>query len=207
MNYQLRPLLKINDLLILRAFTLFELLITIALIAILTCLTLPAWHLLKEREARHGVRSLLLGSLEQARSAALQQKANTWILFCHAQKPTPDEFRILQETEQGEVKPLTTWIHLPSSVTFLPTSQTVMSEAPPPTVVQAARNTSSIENENKNEILGSLQYNSQGVIIIPAIEGNELTLNFSTQLKNTSGHQVPPSLDSIHISRWTGRAL
>ena len=197
---------KINPKFSEKGFTLLELLVTLTLITCIALLTLPAWHLLQEREARHGSMALLLGSLEQARTAAVQEHGDTWGIFRHHKTSTHDSFRLLQQTEEGSIKPLTPWVNLPEHITFLLTPKTIMSESPPSMLIQALHNLSPEEIFKETDRLGSLQYNTQGVIISPPQGGNELILNFSTSLHDTSGSQKKASFDTIIFSRLTGRA-
>ena len=109
------------------AFTLLEMLVVIAIIAVLTALTLPALRGLVGVNGVRGGVSTVLGTLDQARAAAIENGTDVYVGFPPATFNDANDpgttfssmiiFRGAKfDEENGTFSPLTRWLHLPPNV-------------------------------------------------------------------------------------------
>jgi len=111
------------------AFTLVEMLVVVAVIAILTALTLPALQGLVGASGVRGGVSLVMTTMDQARTAAIKEGTDVYVGFPpleagDAAFSSLIVFRSLLPDETGypSYKPLSRWMRMPSGV-FLDSSQ------------------------------------------------------------------------------------
>ena len=106
------------------AFTLVELLVTVAIIAILSSLLAPAVRGLTGVAGPRGGMNTLAAALEQARLSAMESGVASYVGFPFG---FSDEelayssmivFREPRDDEEGDLVPITRWLRLPSGVYF-----------------------------------------------------------------------------------------
>ncbi len=180
------------------AFTLLEILITLALLVFLAALFFPSSKGLGRATTLSGTDTLLLTSFEQARLAAIQEHAETWVIFQHREPSASDRFCTLQETEDKTMKLLMPWTSLPPGVSFEGDSKsipiTALSEK-----IRTFLMTLSQGSLQGDETLGGLHYNTQGAIVSSATGTQNLHLDLVTTTKQVIH-------DRISFSPLTGRA-
>jgi len=116
-----------------RAFSLVELLVVVSIMAILAALSLPSIQNITGSTGRRGAVNVLLSTFEQARAAALESGANTYVGF--ADQNFPDEtlryraFLVFRDRTEDDVPaagdpdatlyvPLTKWEALPRKISI-----------------------------------------------------------------------------------------
>lgn len=120
------------------AFTLIELLIVAALIALMAALVAPSLQGLFGVAGRRGGASLLAGALEQARLAAIENGVKAYVAFPMESSPSGianneasvNSFIVFRDARQDELAvdparifvPLSRWIRLPKGVFLSPES-------------------------------------------------------------------------------------
>lgn len=175
-----------------RAFTLLEMMIVIALLGILAIVLLPSWKGLSRATSLRGTTTLLLSSFEEARLNAIQHHTETWVLFQHT--ADYDRYCTLQRGEDEKMQLLTSWIRLPTGITFDTTSESIMT-VPPSLKMMEMLSERPLQGEG---MLGLLSYNGQGGILFP---DTHLLLALTTQ------SQKIILRSEIIFSPTTGRAL
>jgi type II secretory pathway pseudopilin PulG len=173
-----------------------ELLVTMAVIAALASLALPAWGVLSRSGAQRKATAVVMESLERARTEAITTKQEVWVLFRHhPRSDQPDSLRLLGKKD-GSTSPLPLgpWIKLPPSITFRTGAGTLMDERPPADILQAGFQ----ENAKAGDcVLGGLMFRRAGGIGIPVQGGNTLSIILG----------APKGGDStITLARAAGRA-
>ena len=174
--------------------TLTELLVSITVIAALASLTVPAWTTLTRSRARQVASSMVMESLELARSTALTTKKETWVVFRHPGEGQRDAFRIVSSGDES-LSPLGAWKQLPAGIFFRDGEGTLMDEPPSSEILSSALNDSAAP---AGQTFGSVMFQRSGRIGRPLRGGNQLTLSFHS----LSG----PAPQPILLSRATGRS-
>ena len=176
------------------AFSLLEILVTVTLIVALVLLMVPCWGMITRSRSKQAATNLVMGSMEQARHAAIAQKFDLWVVFQHRQPPALDSFRLV--SRQGSIIiPVNAWQNLPAGVSFHPGSGSLMQDPPPANVLS-----SSLDGLNVPEgtSFGSLMFLGSGRVGIPLPGGAPLVLKL-----DSLSSSIPAE---ILISRATGRA-
>lgn len=176
-----------------RGLTLTELLVTIAVIAALASLAVPAWSTLTGSHARKVGPSMVMESMERARSEAITTRRPVWVLFRHSPGNPGDALRIVAKGESSII-PLGPWIKLPQGITFHSGAGTLLDEKPAEDVLSAANN-----GATSGTTVGSVMFRPTGSVGYPLRGGNQLTLG----LDSASG----TSCGLITLSRATGRPV
>ena len=107
------------------AFTLIEMMIVMAIVAILLLATVPALRSLTQAGGRKGAVSNLMNTMEHARALAVSSGRATYVVF--ADQSTPDAYRckafvVFQDDANFTPQAITKWHFLPSGVAFRPNS-------------------------------------------------------------------------------------
>ena len=103
------------------AFSLLELLVVMAVIAIMLALLLPAITGFNRTAGRRGAVNTLMNTFEQARVAALEAGRPVYVVFRRRVFPEPDAIMVFRQPEDTTVanwryEQLTKWIKLPKTV-------------------------------------------------------------------------------------------
>lgn len=85
----------------------------------MAALLLPAIQGFSSTAGRKGAVNLVMGVLDQARVAALEQGRNVHVVMVRRESPEPDAVLVLREDENGfPSEQLTRWLSLPKNVLF-----------------------------------------------------------------------------------------
>ena len=172
--------------------TLLEMLVTMAVIAVLASLAIPAWGLLSGSGAQRRATAAVMEALEGARNEAITTKRDVWVLFCHHPRgDQPDAMRLLAK-DGNSVSPLGSRIRLPSPITFRTGAGTLMDECPPPAILKAA-----FPEQSGDNVFGSVMFRRSGGVGIPAQGGNNLSISLGAS-------KGPDS--TITLARAAGKA-
>ena len=177
-------------------FTLTELLVVLAVIAALISLALPAWRALTRSHANNAALSLAMGTLEQARLAAVSGKKEVWVVFRNEEALKKGSLRIvIRDGKEGApFVPIGNWTMLPRGIIFQTGGGTLMDQNPPADVIAAALGGAS----SQSIPLGCVMFQRSGRICLPQQGGPSLSL----RLRNDKG----PLPSSIDLARGSGRA-
>ncbi len=180
-------------------FTLTELLLVMAVIAALVSLAVPAWGAITRSQTSSAAVSLVMGTLEQARLAAVSGKKEVWVLFKNDDTRKQASLRIVtREGIGGTVSvPFTSvgsWTMLPRGITFQTGENTLMDQKPMVEVIAAAMGAPIPPGIS----LGGVMFQRSGRIGLPQQGGPALLLC----LQSIKGPLPTP----IQLSRGSGRA-
>ena len=180
--------------------TLTELLVVMAVIAALVSLAVPTWGAITRSQANSAAVSLVMGTLEQARLAAVSGKKETWVLFRNNDELKQASLRILTRDGIGSTGyvSLGNWTMLPRGITFQVGEETLMDQKPPVEVIVAALGAAIAAAVPPATSLGGVMYQRSGRIGIPQQGGPALLL----RLRSPKGPLPAP----IELSRGSGRA-
>ena len=179
--------------------TLTELLVVLAVIAVLVSLALPAWRAITRSHANNAAMSLAMGTLEQARLASVSGKKEVWVVFRNEAALKKGSLRIVtRDGNKGSalqsLVALGNWIQLPRGITFQTGEGTLMDQNPPTEVIATALGGSPSQELS----MGGVMFQRSGRIGIPQQGGPGLSL----RLKNHKG----PLPSSLELARGSGRA-
>jgi prepilin-type N-terminal cleavage/methylation domain-containing protein len=141
------------------AWTLLELLVVLALIALLSLFVFSAEQASQRQLLQRPLVSLLLQSSEEARSRAMEQRLTTWLILQHGTSGK-DSFALFQEQENGELCLIASWKELPKDihVVLLPLGNNTLPES-----LKLPPNLCAIKTQ-----LSGIAWNHQGNIIAPS---------------------------------------
>ncbi len=200
-----------------RAFTLIELLVVIAIIAILLVAVMPVVTSLSKSSGRKGAISLMLGTLEQARSLAIKDGRSTYVVFpagTAATDPNVDSryfchsAAIFEEEEDPanpgtfKQKQVTEWKILPTGVSL----RSDISAAPWTTDISFAFTP---EGATKTEKFPYLKFNPSGQVESPAPANNQIQLRIFEGYVSGGTEHVTSSKDfdeTIMVTTISGRS-
>jgi prepilin-type N-terminal cleavage/methylation domain-containing protein len=179
--------------------TLTELLVTMALLALLAAIAIPGWVSFAGTQSRRSATGLVLGSLERARVAAVTGKKQIWVVLRHSEGKRRDSLRILSGEASG-FSPIGPWLNLPAGMRFL-CDGGALPDIPPPTAVLADAGDGEKADGGttaNGERYGGLMFRTDGAVGLPKQGDSRLLIPFSAE-------KGPPPA-SITVSRGTGRA-
>ena len=174
-------------------FSMTELLVVVALVAVLSSLAVPAWSTINRGRANRVATGIVMDFLERARSGAISGRRDVWVVFRHAENSI-DGLRIASR-DGDHYAAEGPWLNLPAGISFLSEVGTALEEKPPKEVIQAVLGT---QNPSDKAIHGGIMFLRTGRIAVPLQGGNQLAIPFHSAKGN------PPS--RVIISRATGRA-
>jgi len=183
--------------------TLTELLVVMAAIAALMSLAVPTWGAITRSQANSAAVSLVMGTLEQARLAAVSGKKEVWVLFKNDDGQKQASLRIVTREGIGGTGsvPFTSsgsWIMLPRGIMFQVGEDTLMDQKPLAEVIAAATGTTIAASVPTSISVGGMMFQRSGRIGIPQQGGPALLL----RLRSLKG----PFPSLIELSRGSGRA-
>jgi prepilin-type N-terminal cleavage/methylation domain-containing protein len=177
-----------------RGLTLLELLVAMAVIAMLASLAVPAWSAISRGRSGEAAASMVLDLLERGRTEAIASKRGAWVLFLHAGPGGRDCLRIV-EIREGKARAEGPWRNLPPGIFFGAGEETLLSVAPTPEVEETARVPGA---PDRGEKMGGILFGPSGGVVLPPRGGSRLLL----RLTDGSGKTIR----DIHVSRASGRA-
>ena len=174
-----------------------------AVIAALMSLAVPTWGAITRSQANSAAVSLVMGTLEQARLAAVSGKKEVWVLFKNDDAQKQASLRIVTREAIGGTSsvPFTSsgsWIMLPRGIMFQVGEDTLMDQKPLPEVIAAATGTTIAAPVPPSISVGGMMFQRSGRIGIPQQGGPALLL----RLRSLKG----PFPSLIELSRGSGRA-
>jgi len=203
------------------AFTLFELLIVMSIIAIALVALVPAVTSLSKAGGRRAARDSLLGGIEQARAEAIKSGQATYVVFptfTSGTQPTLDRYNyrsyaIFEDNaaSPGNVKQLTDWKSFPTGVALRAAGIAALSNlADPATLTPAV--TFSFTPDTSATPFRCVKFNSNGQVQTPA--ANVLLAIFEGYVNSGSevatgpkdGTGNPYATEYLMVSQLTGRA-
>jgi len=172
-------------------------------IAALVSLAIPTWGAITRSQANSAAVSLVMGTLEQARLAAVSGKKEVWVLFKNDDARKQASLRIVIREGIGGTGsvPFTSvgsWTMLPREITFQTGENTLMDQKPLDEVIAAAMGTARAAPVPPTISLGGMMFQRSGRIGIPQQGGPALLL----RLRSPKGPLPAP----IELSRGSGRA-
>ena len=183
--------------------TLTELLVVMAVIAALVSLAVPTWGAITRSQANSAAVSLVMGTLEQARLAAVSGKKEVWVLFKNDDARKQASLRIVTREGKGGTGsvPFTSmgsWTMLPRGITFQTGDNSLMDQRPLVEVIAAATATAIAAPVPPSISVGGMMFQRSGRVGIPQQGGPSLLL----RLQSPKGPLPTP----IELSRGSGRA-
>ena len=202
-------------------FTIFELLVTMSIIAIALVALVPAVTSLSKSGGRRAARDSLLGGIEQARAEAIKSGQATYIVFptfTAGTQSTLDRYNyrsyaIFEDNaaSPGTVKQLTDWKSFPAGVALRAAGTAALSNlADPGTLTPAV--TFSFTPDTSAVPFRCLKFNSNGEVQTPA--ANVLLAIFEGYVSNGTevatgpkdGSGNPYATEYLMVWQFTGRA-
>src|SRR5437016_3336512 len=199
------------------AFTLLEILVVIAIIAIMMGLIAPAVTSLSKSNGRKAAIANLLGGIEQARAEAIKSGQATYVVFptfASGAQSTLDRYNyrsyaIFEDdaVHPGSVKQLTEWKSLPIGVALRAAGTAALSNLADPATLGVAF---SFAPDPSAAPLKCFKFNSNGEVQAPA--GNVLLgifegyVNGSEVATTKDGSGNPSAVEYLMVSQFTGRA-
>ena len=163
-----------------------------AVIAALLSLAVPTWGAITRSQANSAAVSLVMGTLEQARLAAVSGKKEVWVLFKNDDARKQASLRIVPFTSMGS------WTMLPRGITFQTGDNSLMDQRPLVEVIAAATATAIAAPVPPSISVGGMMFQRSGRVGIPQQGGPSLLL----RLQSPKGPFPTP----IELSRGSGRA-
>ena len=201
-------------------FSLLELLVVIAVMAVMMALILPAISGFSSTAGRRGAVNILMGTFEQARVAALESGRPVHVLLYRRNFPEPDAVMVVRDPEDGlptsPLERLTKWTKLPRGVLLHdPGASNILSQTPPDGTFLAR--ISPTPQPASGETINLVTFNEAGGVDFPSGSSpNARKLFLSEGFRGTGGNEQMISnrkktqglgggFEVISLSRFTGR--
>jgi prepilin-type N-terminal cleavage/methylation domain-containing protein len=192
-----------------RGFSLVELLAVMAVIAVMMSLLLPSITGFGGTTARKGAVNTVMGTLEQARVAALESGRNVMVVFARPNVPERDALMVLREPEDPteNYEALTRWIRLPEKVLLHdPGAGGSLFAVPPPADLESRLPVPKPPGTVKD--LSVITFNSSGAVEFPSgSQPSNLRVVISEGVRGENGQEAltVTGFDIVSASRFTGR--
>jgi prepilin-type N-terminal cleavage/methylation domain-containing protein len=212
-----------------RGFTLLEVLVVVGIISLLLVAVIPAVTSLSKSSGRKGAISNLISMIEQARSLALSDARNTYVVFATTLpgSATPQmikeysyrAYAVFEDTASGATKlQVTKWQKLPTGISFRSQDEPAAPGTPAGTCITGTTNTTtsafSFSPLSGTAAITSpyVTFDSTGAVIQPTsaspmrIVVFEGSVNASGEIPTAHEASGQPVRDEIQIAKFTGRA-
>ena len=204
-----------------KGFSLLEMLVVVAIMAVMMSLLLPAVAGFSSTAGRRGAVNILMNTFEQARVAALESGRPVYVLLYRRNFPEADSVMIVRDREDGdqtqELERLTKWIKLPKGVLLHnpPGAASILSQALPSEV--SVTRLSPSPQLATGESLNAVKFNESGAVEYPSGSAASLRQLFLSEgVRGTGGNEqaisdrkksqgVGGGFEVISLSRYTGR--
>lgn len=204
-------------------FSLLELLLVIAIMAVMVSLMLPAISGFSSTAGRRGAVSILMNTFEQARVAALESGQTVYVGFADADFPVEDMryaafivFRTATEEEKNDPAGprnyvvLKKWTRLPKTIAFKNTAKSLVGADE--LKKQFTGLASQVGSAQVDENFPCVAFNSSGAVDEPSgnlrvflyegyFAGGQDNFTRNKNVQNAAG-----LFEQISLSRYTGRA-
>jgi len=192
-----------------RGFSLVELLAVMAVVALMVAMLAPVIGGFGGSTARKGAVNTVMGTLEQARVAALESGRNVMVVFARPNVPERDALMVLRETEDGtgDYEALTRWIRLPERVLLHdPDQGGSLFAVSPPSDLEGRLPVPKPPGTAKD--LSVIIFNSSGAVEFPSgSQPSNLRVVISEGVRGENGKEAltVTGFDIVSTSRFTGR--
>jgi len=196
-----------------------------AVVALMVAMLAPVIGGFGGAAARKGAVATVMGTLEQARVAALESGRDVMVVFARPNFPERDALIVLREPEEPQdsttkYEALTRWIRLPEGIlvhqpnrgkTIITASQALSNNAG---IFSSAKIPTEISPpDDVMDDLAIVKFNSSGAVSFPIGDPAELKIVISEGIRGAGGtealisekKQEAGGFEIISLSRYTGR--
>ncbi|MCS7008465.1 MAG: type II secretion system GspH family protein [Chthoniobacterales bacterium] len=185
-----------------RAFSLLELLVVVAIISLMAAMLLPAVEGFSGTASRRGAVNIVMNTIDQARIAALEEGRNVHVILSANQSPEPESLLVVREVD-SEVgfEILGKRISLPKGIIFR--EQGVFEEGHGSLNLAALQKTGQLRNPHR---IGILTFGPQGTVLHPNGSDNTRRIHIGEGFRNGSRIDwKSDGFDIVSVTRYTGR--
>jgi prepilin-type N-terminal cleavage/methylation domain-containing protein len=187
------------------AFTLIELLIVIAIVAMLSALTLPAFNSIRNAGGLTKSANDIAGILEQARAYAMAQNTYTWVGFRRDNADTPSDTLVVGviASKTGSTNPAVDAVPLGKLARFDNVKIVELSPSPAPTAAtdQLINSTLAFTNGTNKFISQVIRWDSRGEARISSSLSRLIEIGLQSAGRNASNNAA------VQISGLSGTVI
>lgn len=201
-------------------FSLLEMLVVVAVVAIMMALMLPAVAGFSSTAGRRGAVNILMNTFEQARTAAIESGRPVHVLLYRRNFPEPDAVMVVRDPvdglESSPLERLTKWTKLPKGVLLHdPGAANILSQAPLTSSFLSRLSPS--PQPSSGEKINLVTFNETGGVDYPSGSSpNDRKLYLSEGTRGDGGSEQAISarkngqgtgggFEVLSLSRYTGR--